>query len=61
MIWLFPLVWLMNWMSYLNGTSHLATRLAGFTGKGTWAKFINPLNPVIIALSPAVSGLWSQP
>ena len=36
MIWLSPLVWVMNWMSYLNGSAHLATRLAGFTGKGTW-------------------------
>ncbi len=35
-IWLSPLVWVMNWMNYLNGNSHLATRLTGFTGKGTW-------------------------
>jgi pimeloyl-ACP methyl ester carboxylesterase len=35
-IWLFPLVWVMNWMNYLNGNSHLSTRLTGFTGKGTW-------------------------
>jgi pimeloyl-ACP methyl ester carboxylesterase len=35
-IWLSPLMWVMNWMNYLNGSSHLATRLTGFTGKGTW-------------------------
>lgn len=35
-IWLAPLAWLMNWMNYLNGSSHLATRLSGFTGRGTW-------------------------
>lgn len=36
MIWLFPLVWLMNWMGYFNGTAHVATMLTGFAGKGTW-------------------------
>jgi pimeloyl-ACP methyl ester carboxylesterase len=35
-IWLSPLLWVMNWMNYLNGNSHLSTRLTGFTGKGTW-------------------------
>jgi pimeloyl-ACP methyl ester carboxylesterase len=35
-IWLSPFVWVMNWMNYLNGNSHLATRLTGFTGRGTW-------------------------
>lgn len=29
-ILLFPLVWLMNWQSYLSGHTHLAMRLAGF-------------------------------
>lgn len=53
MIWLFPFVWLMNWMSYLNGSSHLATRLAGFTGKGTWDQIELVTLPQIQA-SPAV-------
>lgn len=35
-IWLSPLLWVTNWMNYLNGNSHLSTRLSGFTGKGTW-------------------------
>jgi pimeloyl-ACP methyl ester carboxylesterase len=35
-IGLFPLVWLMNWMGYLNGSSHLATIVSGFTGRETW-------------------------
>lgn len=28
-----PLVWLMNWQSYLSGSTHLAMRIAGF---GAW-------------------------
>ena len=36
MIGLSPLVWLMNWLGYLNGSSHLATIVSGFTGRETW-------------------------
>jgi pimeloyl-ACP methyl ester carboxylesterase len=35
-IGLSPLVWVMNWMGYLNGSSHLATIVSGFTGRETW-------------------------
>jgi hypothetical protein len=28
-----PLVWLMNWLSYLNGAAHLATKLSSFGGR----------------------------
>lgn len=35
-IWLSPLVWLMNWLSYLNGTAHLSNKLSGFAGNETW-------------------------
>jgi pimeloyl-ACP methyl ester carboxylesterase len=31
-IWLSPLVWLMTWMSYLNGTAHLTTKQSGYAG-----------------------------
>jgi pimeloyl-ACP methyl ester carboxylesterase len=31
-----PLVWLSNWQGYLNGSLHLVTRFASFTGKQTW-------------------------
>src|ERR1700712_4884930 len=31
-IWLFPLVWLMNWLSYLSGLSHNAGFSAFFSG-----------------------------
>jgi pimeloyl-ACP methyl ester carboxylesterase len=33
--WLFPLVWLMTWLSYLNGTMHLMLALTGFAGTET--------------------------
>jgi pimeloyl-ACP methyl ester carboxylesterase len=35
-IWLSPLVWLMNWMSYLNGTAHLGTKQTGYAGTESW-------------------------
>jgi pimeloyl-ACP methyl ester carboxylesterase len=34
-ILLSPLVWLMNWLSYFNGTSHLFTMFSGFAGQET--------------------------
>ncbi len=35
-IWLAPIVWLLNWMSYLNGSLHRSTRSSGFAGHETW-------------------------
>lgn len=37
-IWLWPLVYLMTWLSYLNGTVHLMTKQSGFAGNETWAQ-----------------------
>lgn len=34
-IWLSPLVWAMNWLSYVNGTAHLFTMFSGFAGHET--------------------------
>jgi pimeloyl-ACP methyl ester carboxylesterase len=31
-----PLVWLMNWLSYVNGSAHLATKQSSFGGTETW-------------------------
>jgi pimeloyl-ACP methyl ester carboxylesterase len=31
-----PLAWLSNWQSYLNGSLHIATRIASFAGSQTW-------------------------
>ena len=33
-----PLVWLMNQLSYLNGTSHLSTKSSGFGRNATWGQ-----------------------
>jgi pimeloyl-ACP methyl ester carboxylesterase len=46
-IWLSPFVWLMNWLSYLNGTMHLSTKQSGFAGTETWeqVEFISRLQP----------------
>jgi pimeloyl-ACP methyl ester carboxylesterase len=35
-IWLAPVVWLMNQLSYLNGSSHLSSKGSGFAGTETW-------------------------
>lgn len=52
-IWLSPLVWLMNWLSYLNGTAHLSTKQSGFAGTETWDQiaFATSFQPLA---SPAV-------
>lgn len=48
-----PLVWLLNWLSYLNGTAHLSTKRSGFAGTETWreVEFITRYLP---RASPAV-------
>lgn len=33
MIWFSPLVWLLNWLSYLNGSAHRSTERSSFSGK----------------------------
>ena len=54
-ILLWPLAWLMNWMSYLNGSTLLNSRLTGFTGGETrgqlhFADWFNPrCSPAVIA------------
>jgi len=52
-IWLSPLVWLMTWMSYLNGTSHIVSRLAGFSRAVTRARLDYTARQVC-KVSPAV-------
>ncbi|MCL1465627.1 alpha/beta fold hydrolase [Argonema galeatum] len=32
---LYPLLWLMTWLSYLNGSLYISVELSGFTGKET--------------------------
>jgi pimeloyl-ACP methyl ester carboxylesterase len=52
-IWLSPLVWVMNWLSYLNGTAHLSTKHSGFAGTDRWEQiaFATSFQPYA---SPAV-------
>jgi len=35
-IWLSPLIWLSNLMSYLNGSAFLSAKSSGFAGTETW-------------------------
>jgi len=35
-IWLSPLVWLMNWMSFRNGSIHLMNKFSSFGGTESW-------------------------
>lgn len=35
MIWTWPLVWLMNWLAYFNGTAHKSTASEAFCGTQT--------------------------
>ncbi|MBN9387646.1 MAG: alpha/beta hydrolase [Chloroflexi bacterium] len=48
-----PLVWLMSWLSYLNGTAHIASRFSSFSGKQTRGQleFMTVCQPLC---SPAV-------
>lgn len=48
-----PLVWLMNWMSYRNGSMHIMTKSGSFAGTETWpqVEFATSFQPVA---SPAV-------
>ena len=54
-IWLSPLVWLMNWLSYQNGTTHLLTMAVGFGGRESRgqldlaARFTPMASPAVLA------------
>lgn len=48
-----PLVKLMNWMSYQNGSMHLTTRLGSFGGSQTW-KEVDFAARIGVEQSPAV-------
>jgi pimeloyl-ACP methyl ester carboxylesterase len=54
-IWLSPLVWLSNLMSYLNGSTLLSTKSSGFAGSETWqqldfvARFQLQASPAVMA------------
>ena len=48
-----PLLWLMNWLSYLNGSAHLSNKRSSFAGTETWEQidFATSFQP---QASPAV-------
>ena len=54
-IWLSPLVWAMNWMSYLNGSAHRSTAKESFAGTETRgqldfaARFMPHASPAVLA------------
>jgi pimeloyl-ACP methyl ester carboxylesterase len=54
-IWLSPLVWLMNWMSYFNGTSHIVSAITGFAGTESrgqldlGSRYIPEASPAVLA------------
>jgi pimeloyl-ACP methyl ester carboxylesterase len=52
-IWLSPVVWLSNWMSYLNGSAFLSTKSSGFAGTETW-ETLNFVTRFQLQASPAV-------
>lgn len=50
-----PLVWLMNWLSYRNGSAHLANKQSSFAGTETWeqiefaTRFQPQASPAVLA------------
>ena len=50
-----PLVWLMNWLSYRNGSMHLSTKQSSFGGTESWeqidfaARFQLKASPAVLA------------
>jgi pimeloyl-ACP methyl ester carboxylesterase len=52
-IWLSPLVWLLNLLSYLNGTAHLSTARQSFAGAATRGQ-VRFVTRFLLQISPAV-------
>lgn len=48
-IWLSPLVWIMNWVTYLSGLGHWSMKSGGFAGTETWAQvdFMTQFQPYV--------------
>src|SRR5205807_5568285 len=38
MVWLAPLFWVTNWLSYFNGSAHHSVERGCFSGKETWGQ-----------------------
>jgi pimeloyl-ACP methyl ester carboxylesterase len=65
-IWLYPLVWLMNWQSYLSGSSHKAISSAFFSGHESWrqldfaAYFAAKMSPAVLAKGILAMLRWDE-
>ena len=65
-IWLSPLVWLMNWLSYLNGSSHNTTNWTSFSGQETRgqldfaAMFTAKQSPAVLAKGILAMFAWDE-
>ena len=53
MAWLSPLLRLTNWLSYLNGSTHIGAALSGFSSRAPWSQ-INFAAQYSLYTSPAV-------
>ena len=55
MIWLWPVVKVLNWLAYLNGSAHLSMRRSGFAGTQSYgqldfaARYYAKANPAVFA------------
>ncbi len=52
-IWLSPLVRVMNWLGYVNGSSHMLSKLSGFAATTTWQQ-VDFMSRYSLYPSPAV-------
>ncbi len=65
-IWLFPLVWLMNWQSYLSGSSHKTTSSTSFSGHESRgqldfaAYFTAKMSPAVLAKGILAMLRWDE-
>ena len=66
-IWLSPLVWAMNWLSYLNGSAHRTTNWrTSFSGRETWgqldfaARFTAKQSPAVLAKGILAMFAWDE-
>src|SRR5215213_5054037 len=65
-VWLSPLVWLMNWKSYIDGSAHMTTNLISFSGRETRgqldfaARFTAKQSPAVLAKGIMAMLRWDE-
>jgi pimeloyl-ACP methyl ester carboxylesterase len=65
-IWLSPVVWLMNWLGYLNGTTHILTGWTGFAGTESrgqldfTARFTPLCSPAVVARGALATFMFDE-